>query len=112
MGPLFRDDLAVVRSGRKLRGWITSEAPQLCGRRRLGLRAPAPLDFGTTPRAATSGRTPPGPEGSKGRQALSGAWGAFVCCEAADLSVGTVPVGVVLVVGTGPCGLTFVGRAG
>ena len=45
---------------------------------RLGEPRPH-LDSAPTPRVAASRRTPPGPEGSKGRRALSGARGAFAC---------------------------------
>ncbi len=46
-----------------------------------GLVAPgAPhLHSSATPHVAASCRTPPGPEGSKGRRALPGTWGAFPC---------------------------------
>ena len=46
-------------------------------RGRLGARAGPHLDFRTTPRVAASCPTPPGPEGSKGKRALSGTRGAF-----------------------------------
>ena len=49
------------------------------GLRRFGRPSPARLDSRTTPHAAASHRTPPGPEGSKGRRALPGAWGASSC---------------------------------
>ncbi len=49
-------------------------------RRLAGLTSPH-LDSGPTPRVAASCRTPPGPEGSKGRRALPGARGAFACPE-------------------------------
>ena len=58
------------------------------GLRRFGRPSPARLDSRTTPHAAASHRTPPGPEGSKGRRALPGAWGASSCagsgCPEAD----------------------------
>src|SRR3954469_15896013 len=37
--------------------------------------------LGPTPHVAPSCRTPPGPEGSKGRRALPGTWGAFACMK-------------------------------
>ncbi|GHF28359.1 hypothetical protein GCM10010359_33490 [Streptomyces morookaense] len=37
-----------------------------------------PLGWRQAPHVALSHRTPPGPEGSKGKWALAGAWGALV----------------------------------
>ena len=44
--------------------------------------------LGPTPRVAASCPTPPGPEGSKGKRALSGARGAFSCPDVARRVVG------------------------
>ena len=50
---------------------------------RISALARGSLEWAQTPRVAVSHRTPPGPEGSKGRRALPGARGVLSCSERA-----------------------------